>query len=106
MFRGSIGMLRDMLTLIACIGKGFREFLWDTLCIYHYPDPPQYKGREFTEVGVPRCRATVTIPHHSILEWQSIEIEVVGYHLVDAFEEAALKAITTFCEEHPNAVAA
>jgi hypothetical protein len=26
MFRGSIGMLRDMLTLIACIGKGFREF--------------------------------------------------------------------------------
>jgi hypothetical protein len=25
---------------------------------------------------------------------------------VDAFEEAALKAITTFCKQHPNAVAA
>jgi hypothetical protein len=25
---------------------------------------------------------------------------------VDAFEAAALKAITTFCEQHPNAVAA
>jgi hypothetical protein len=43
-------------------------------------------------------RATVTVPQHPILEWQSIEIEVVGYHLVDAFEAAALKAITTFCE--------
>ncbi|PUZ44939.1 hypothetical protein GQ55_8G178700 [Panicum hallii var. hallii] len=84
----------------------FPRILWDTLRIYHYPDPPQNKGREFTEVGVPRCRATVTIPHHPTLEWQSIEIEVVGCHLVDAFEAAALKAITTFCEQHPNAVAA
>jgi hypothetical protein len=86
--------------------EGFSRILWDTLCIYHYRDPPQYKGREFTEVGVPRCHATVTIPHHPTLEWQSIEIEVVGYCLVDAFEAAALKAITTFCEQHPNAVAA
>jgi hypothetical protein len=37
---------------------------------------------------------------------QSIEIEVVGYHLVDAFKVAALKAITTFCEQHPEEVAA
>jgi hypothetical protein len=86
--------------------EGFLRILWDTLRIYHYLDPPQYKGREFTEVGVPRCRATVTIPHHPTLEWQSIEIEVVGYRLVDAFEAAALKAITTFCEQHLNAVAA
>jgi hypothetical protein len=43
---------------------------------------------------------------HPILGWQSIEIEVVGYRLVDAFEAAALKAITTFCEQHPNEVAA
>jgi hypothetical protein len=45
-------------------------------------------------------------PPHPTLEWQSIEIEVVGYRLVDAFEAAALKAITTFCEQHPNVVAA
>ena len=31
---------------------------------------------------------------------------MVGYRLVDAFEIAALKAITTFCEHHPNELAA
>ena len=31
---------------------------------------------------------------------------MVGYRLVDAFETAALKAITTFCEHHPDEVAA
>jgi hypothetical protein len=86
--------------------EGFPRILWDTLRLYHYPDTPQYKGREFTEVVVPRCHATITIPQHPTLKWQSIEIEVVGYHHVDAFETAALKAITTFCEQHPNAVAA
>ena len=40
------------------------------------------------------------------MTWPPIEIEVVGYCLVDAFETAALKAITTFCEHHPNEVAA
>jgi hypothetical protein len=80
--------------------------LWDTLRIFHYWYPPQYKGREFIDVGVPRCRATVTVPQHPILGWQSLEIEVVGYRLVDTFEAAALKAITTFCEQHPEEVAA
>ena len=31
---------------------------------------------------------------------------MVGYRLVDAFETAALRAITTFCEHHPEEVAA
>ena len=31
---------------------------------------------------------------------------MVGYRLVDAFETATLKAITTFCEHHPDEVAA
>ena len=48
----------------------------------------------------------MTIPQHPTLTWPPIEIEVVGYRLVDAFETAALKAITTFCEHHPNEVAA
>ena len=30
---------------------------------------------------------------------------MVGYRVVDAFEIAALKAITTFCEHHPDEVA-
>jgi len=48
----------------------------------------------------------MTIPQHPTLAWPPIEIEVVGYRLVDAFEIAALKAITTFCEHHPDEVAA
>jgi len=48
----------------------------------------------------------MTIPQHPTLEWPPIEIEVIGYRLVDAFETAALKAITTFCEHHPKEVAA
>ena len=30
---------------------------------------------------------------------------MIGYRLVDAFETAALNAITTFCEHHPEEVA-
>jgi hypothetical protein len=100
MFRGFIGMLRDMLTPLVYIGKVFRK-----LRIFHYRYPPQYKGHEYVEVRVPRCRAIVTVPQHPILGWQSLEIEVVGYRLVDTFEAAALKAITTFCEQHPEEVA-
>jgi len=48
----------------------------------------------------------MTIPQHPTLELPPIEVEVVGYRLVDAFETAALKAITTFCEHHPDEVAA
>jgi hypothetical protein len=66
----------------ACLHwEGFLKILWDTLRIFHYRYPPQYKGCEFTEVRVPRCRATITVPQHPILEWQSIEIEVVRYRL-------------------------
>src|SRR6185369_12542056 len=86
--------------------EGFPRILWDTLHIFHYPEPPRYKGRQFFEDGVQKCSATMTIPQHPTLEWPPIEIEVVGYCLVDAFETAALKAITTFCEHHPNEVAA
>ena len=42
----------------------------------------------------------MTISQHPTLALPPIEIEVVGYRLVDAFETAALKAITTFCEHH------
>ena len=75
--------------------EGFPRILWDTLRIFHYPDPPRYKGRQFSEDGVQKSRVTMTIPQHPTLAWPPIEIEVVGYRLVDAFETAALKAITT-----------
>ena len=60
------------------------------------PDPPQYMGCQFYDYGVQKNRVTMTIPQHPTLEWPPIEIEVIGYRLVDAFETAALKAITTF----------
>ena len=59
---------------------------------------PRPTQRQFSEDGVQKSRVTMTIPQHPTLEWPPIEIEVVGYRLVDAFEAAALKAITTFCE--------
>ena len=48
----------------------------------------------------------MTIPQHPFRAlWQPIEIEVFGYHFADTIEAAALEAITTFCEQHPNEVA-
>jgi hypothetical protein len=38
-------------------------------------------------------------------QWQPIEVDVVGYRLVDTFETAALEAIHTFCDQHPAEVA-
>jgi hypothetical protein len=47
----------------------------------------------------------MTIPQHpSRSLWQPIEIDVVGHHLADTFEAAALEAINIFCDQHPNEV--
>ena len=61
--------------------------------IFHYPEPPRYKGRQFSEDGVQKCSATMTIPQYPTLAWPPIEIEVVGYRLVDAFETALSKLL-------------
>jgi len=48
----------------------------------------------------------MTIPQHPFrAHWQPIEIEAFGYRLTGTVEAAALEAITTFCEKHPNEVA-
>ena len=48
----------------------------------------------------------MTIPQHPFrAHWQPIEIEAFGYRFADTIEAAALEAITTFCEQHPNEVA-
>ena len=48
----------------------------------------------------------MTIPQHPFrAHWQPIEIETFGYRFADTIEAAALEAITTFCEQHPNEVA-
>jgi hypothetical protein len=44
----------------------------------------------------------MTIPQHPLNPaWLAIEIKVVGYCLIDSWEAAAMKALTTFCEQHP-----
>jgi hypothetical protein len=86
--------------------EGFPHLLWESLKLFFYTEPPQYDGVEYREEGVPRCRVKMTIPQHPFRsQWQPIEVDVVGYHLVDTFETAALEAIHTFCDQHPAEVA-
>jgi hypothetical protein len=48
----------------------------------------------------------MTIPQHPFRsQWQPIEVDVVGYRLVDTIETAALEAIHLFCNQHPMDVA-
>jgi hypothetical protein len=48
----------------------------------------------------------MTIPQHPFRsQFQPIEVDVVGYHLVDTIETAALEAIHIFCNQHPMEVA-
>jgi hypothetical protein len=42
------------------------------------------------------------IPQHPFrFQWQPIEVDVVGYRLVDTIETAALEAIHLFYNQHP-----
>jgi hypothetical protein len=48
----------------------------------------------------------MTIPQHPFrFQWQPIEVDVVGYRVVDTIETAALEAIHIFCNQHPMEVA-
>ncbi|PVH34991.1 hypothetical protein PAHAL_7G082000 [Panicum hallii] len=87
--------------------EGFPHLLWESLQLFCYTEPPQYDGVEYSEEGVPQCRVKMTIPQHPFCSlWQPIEINMVGFHLVDTIEAAALEAINNFCDQHPEEVAA
>jgi hypothetical protein len=44
----------------------------------------------------------MTISQHPLNpSWLAIETEVVGHRLIDSWEAAAMKALTTFYEQHP-----
>jgi hypothetical protein len=87
--------------------EGFPCLLWESLSLFHYTEPPQYDGVEYREEGVPRCWVKMIIPQHPFRSsWHPIEVEVVGYRLVDTLETAALEAIKLFCNQHPTEVAA
>jgi hypothetical protein len=86
--------------------KGFPHLLWESLHSYCYTEPPQYDAVEYQQEGVHRCRVRMTIPQHPFRsQWQPIEVDVVGYHIVDTIEGAALEAIYLFCNQHPREVA-
>jgi hypothetical protein len=85
--------------------EGFPHLLWESLSLFHYTEPPQYDGVEYREEGVPRFRVRMTIPQHPFRsQWHPIEVDVVGYRLVDTIETAALEAINIFCNQHPMEV--
>jgi hypothetical protein len=88
---------------IACLQwEGFPSILWGTLSVARYPNQPLYVGQEFMETGVRRCRVHMTIPQHPLNPaWLAIETEGVGHRLIDSWEAAAMKVLTTFCEQHP-----
>ncbi|PVH33918.1 hypothetical protein PAHAL_8G094100 [Panicum hallii] len=87
--------------------EGFPRLLWESLSLFHYTEPPQYDGVEYCEEGVPRCRVKMIIPQHPVRSsWHPIEVEVVGYRLVDTIETVALEAIKLFYNQHPTEVAA
>jgi hypothetical protein len=44
----------------------------------------------------------MTISQHPLNPtWLDIETEVAEHHLIDSWEAASMKALTTFCEQHP-----
>jgi hypothetical protein len=86
--------------------EGFPRLLWESLSLFHYTEPPQYDGVEYREEGVPRCWVRMMIPQHPFhSQWQPIEVDVVGYRLVDTIETTALEAINIFCIQHRIEVA-
>jgi hypothetical protein len=86
--------------------EGFSRLLWESLSLFFYTEPPQYDRVEYREEGVPWCKVKMTIPQHPFhSQWQPIQVDVVGYRLVDTIEIAALEAIHIFCNQHPMEVA-
>jgi hypothetical protein len=48
----------------------------------------------------------MTIPQHPFRsQWQPIEVDVMGYRIVDTLEGAALEGIYLFCKQHPREAA-
>jgi hypothetical protein len=74
--------------------EGFSHLLWESLQSFHYTEPPQYDAVEFVEDGIHRAHVRMTIPQHPFrFQWPPIEVNVMGYRIVDTVEAAALEAI-------------
>ena len=75
--------------------------LWELLSAAGYPQPPLYDGHDFMEDGVRCCCVMMVIPQHPLNGWEPIVTQVIGHRLVDTWETTAMRAMTTFCSQHP-----
>ena len=86
----------------ACLHwDGFPRRLWELLSAAGYLQPPIYDGHEFVEDGVRRCSVTMVIPQHPLNGWEPIVTQAIGHYLLDTWETTAMKAMITFCSQHP-----
>ncbi|HJX82663.1 MAG TPA: hypothetical protein VJ248_11580, partial [Candidatus Udaeobacter sp.] len=97
-----IGMMPELVHREGVELSGFPELLWTTLQALGYPRPPHYKGGEFTQHGITRCRVLFQLFPHPIRPWSSIDFQVVGSSIWEACEYAALRALAIFCEKNPG----
>ena len=83
--------------------EGFTSILWGALSAVGYTTPPFYKGVEYEELGVPRCRVQVTVlPHPDHPEWASLSTELLCHCAMEAVESVALQVLNAFCSHHPQ----
>ena len=89
-----------MCTQLVCTGMDFLA-VWELLSAAGYPQPPLYEGHDFVESGVRRCSVTMVIPQHPLNGWEPIVTQAIGHYLLDTWETTAMKAMITFCSQHP-----
>jgi hypothetical protein len=85
---------------------GFPALLWDTLKEFGYTAYPEYSTREvMTTDQLLRCEVKVKISVCSTNPaWEEWECKAQGWNLADTMQKAALEALTTFCEKHPDEI--
>ena len=86
----------------ACLHwDGLPRRLWELLSAAGYPQPPLYDGHDFVESRVHRCSVTMVIPQHPLHGWEPIVTQLIGHRLLDTWELTAMRAMSTFCSQHP-----
>jgi hypothetical protein len=86
---------------------GFPALLWDTLKDFGYTAYPEYSTHEIMITGqLLHCEVRVKFPAcPTNPSWEEWECKAQGLNLANTVQKAALEALPTFCEEHPDVVA-
>ena len=75
--------------------------MWELFSVAGNPQPPLYEGHDFVENEVRRCSVTMVIPQRPHNGWEPIVTQAIGHRLLDSWETTALRALVTFCSQHP-----